>query len=319
MHPAQKILGMKRFFLPLLGMLLFQTTSLSQVANETVVAKSGDGIFSILRDEGIDPTKYYLEFVELNSENLINGSELRVGKEYQLPNAQDSFKNMGRLISLGSSEEKPLFEGEMSKMTIKSDKLKNAVYYLISENMASDKKAGKFSQDITRDLAWRLLENGARVYVIASEFQKEETSKMENAQDYVDIINKRFLRNSGKYQRLLMVRANGEMDRKNLDISIYHHDSNDDGERLAANIQSVFKRYNTNKIVVQDSPDTFAGKENLFLAKNLLPALTLVEIGDRSTNEKQIKSLSVRPDKKALATWLGNGIFRDYAELEIED
>jgi len=319
MHPTQKNLGMKRFFLPFLGMLLFQTTSLSQVLDETVVAKSGDGIFSILRDEGIDPTKYYLEFVELNSENLINGSELRVGKEYQLPNAQDSFKNMGRFISLNSSDEKPLFAGEMAKMSIKSEKLKNAVYYLISENMSSDKKGEKFSQDITRDLAWRLLENGARVYVIASESQKEQTSKMENAQDYIDIINKRFLRNSGKYQRLLMVRANGEMDRKNLDISIYHHDSNDDGERLAANIQNVFKRYNTNKIVVQGSPDTFAGKENLFLAKNLLPALTLVEIGNQSTYEKQIKSLSVRPDKKALATWLGNGIFRDYAELEIED
>lgn len=310
---------MKYFFVPLLGMFLTSATLMAQESYEKIVAKPGDGIFSVLRNEGINPLKYYTEFIELNKDNLIEGSELHAGREYVLPDAADSFKNMGRLVVLPENTEKTLFEGELSKISVQSDMLKNTVYYLISENQDVNDNTKKFTDDVTKDMAKRLLENGALVYVIRSKSSNVETDKMNTSQGYIDIINKRFLRNSGKYQRLLMVSTNGVINQKRLDISIYHHNNSDDGERFATNIQSVFKKYNNNKIVVENNPEIFVEKEKLFLAKNILPALTLVKIGNQDNGKSSEKVLSVRPDKKALATWLTSGIFKDYADLEIED
>ncbi|RNC92625.1 MAG: hypothetical protein ED555_05990 [Allomuricauda sp.] len=310
---------MKYFFAPLLGMLLLHVSVVSQSNGETVVAKPGDGIFSILRNEGINPSAYYAAFVELNKKDLIDGSELRVGKAYKIPNAPDSFKKMGRLVTMPGNDEKPLFGADLSQMVWKSDKLKDAVYYLISEDLASNEKAKTFTDDITKDLAKRLMQNGAKVYVITKLSDELPSDKMETAQGYVDIINKRFLKNRGKYQRLLMVRMNGLTTQKRLDVSIYHHNSSEDGERLAANIQSVLKTYHQNQVVLQNNTETFDDRESLFLAKNMLPALTLVEIGNQNEKTARKKGFSVRPDRKALAAWLTNGIFKDYADLEIED
>ena len=35
-----------------------------------VVAEQGDGIFSLLRKQGLDPAKHYGEFLELNSDKI---------------------------------------------------------------------------------------------------------------------------------------------------------------------------------------------------------------------------------------------------------
>ncbi len=309
---------MKCFIVPLVGMLLMTISTSSQEAYRTAVAESGDGIFSILRKEGINPSKYYADFVSLNESNIKNGSELHVGREYKLPNAPDSFKSLGKHIVLPTNIEKEIFDDELSKMTFKSDKLKDAVYYLIAEDNVSNKETKKFTDDITKDLAKRLLENGAKVYVIEKEISTDEIDKLETTQAYIDIINKRFLRNTGKYQRLLVVRTNGLIGQLKTDVSIYHHNKSVDGERFASNIQSVLNRNNINKIVVKDNLETFEDQENLFLAKNMLPALTIVEIGNTNI-QKNKKALSVRPDKKALAKWLSSGIFKDYADVEVEE
>ncbi len=47
---------------------------LAQDSLQTVVAKNGDGIFSMLRNEGINIVKYYAEFIELNQDNIKNGA-----------------------------------------------------------------------------------------------------------------------------------------------------------------------------------------------------------------------------------------------------
>ncbi|WP_343488004.1 hypothetical protein [Allomuricauda sp. d1] len=311
---------MKNFLLPFIVIFFMAKPTMSQDSTQVVVAEDGDGIFSILRKEGMNPSKYYADFVALNEPNIRNGSELHVGREYKLPDAPDSFKNIGRHITVPANTDHPIFEGELAKMNLKSSKLSRAVYYLISEGSesASNSNPKKFPYDITRNLAKRLLENGARVYIIertGSEAQVENTVAM---QDYVDAINKRFLRHAGKYQRLLLVSGNGLTSHKNLDVSIFHHGKSIDGQRLADNIQSVFQKNGIKKMAIGESSEIFEDKDKVFLAKNTLPALTVVKIG--STDEKtDRRTLSVRPDNDALAKWLTNGIFKDYADLEIED
>ena len=52
----------------------FFSYSWGQRNSYTVIAESGDGIYSILRKQGVDPVKYYQAFIELNEENIKDGS-----------------------------------------------------------------------------------------------------------------------------------------------------------------------------------------------------------------------------------------------------
>ena len=125
--------------------LLFGVKGWTQDSLQTVVAKNGDGIFSMLRNEGIDIVKYYAKFVELNAAKIENGSHLAIGVEYQIPNAPDSFKNMGRNVQWPDGVETAIFEGKLASLKKRDSSLKNTVYYLVSTvpNREDDHKNGR--------------------------------------------------------------------------------------------------------------------------------------------------------------------------------
>ena len=280
---------------------------------QTVIAQPGDGIFSILRKQGIHPKKYYGAFLELNNGHIKNGSELKQGWPYKIPAAPDSFKNMGRAISLPEGTEAPLFDVELAKLELKSEELKNAVYYLVVEHQGQN----NFIATVATNLASRLLVNGAKVYVIKNVMDNDETnSALYRAQQYVDVVNKRYLKNQGKYQRLLILRANGSLQSKNLDVSFYHHDGNAEGERLADNLETIISRYSKKVATVSDAPNVFSDNQSLFLARNMLPPITVLSVSDGVS--KSARHL-VRKDQRALTRWIANGMLQDYADLEIED
>nr|WP_299387484.1 N-acetylmuramoyl-L-alanine amidase [Allomuricauda sp.] len=308
-----------RFFLALLVWGSINSTLFSQENYYSVVAEQGDGIFSMLRKQGLDPVKYYESFINLNQENIKDGSLLHVGREYKIPKAEDSYKNKGMKISASDASEKPIFDKELGSMSHKSHRLKDAVYYLIAEDSAS--APNPFVADIAKNLAASLLEQGATVYVMGNEEQKLEAKNSGSGQtallgEYVDAINKKYLQNQGKYQRLLVIRANGVIKAGNLDVSVYHHDKSEQGQRLAENLQNVFKENSVVKKKVQNSK-TFDDKYTLYLAKNTLPAVSLITVNKRDSKNTQ-DAIPVRSDKKEFANWITNGILKDYADLQIE-
>ncbi len=281
----------------------------------TVVAESGDGIFSILRKQGVHPKKYYETFLKLNEEHIKNGSELKEGWAYKIPDAPDSFKKMGRAISLPSGDETSLFGTELAKLDLKSEELKGAVYYLIVEDSGQNQD---FISTIATNLASRLLVNGAKVYVIKVVDGALQKNEMALSQQYVDAVNKRYLKNQGKYQRLLLLRSNGTLQGKNLDLAFYHHDGSNEGQRLADNLEMIFAKNSKKVVAVENSQDVLKKKGNLFLAKNILPAITVLYISDSKNKSKEGK-LIVRKDQKALTQMIAKGMFQDYADLEIKE
>ncbi|AKA34650.1 hypothetical protein [Flagellimonas lutaonensis] len=292
---------------------LFSFMLLGQDSVLTVVAQPGDGIFSILRKQGIHPKKYFGAFLELNEGHIKNGSELKQGWPYKIPMAPDSFKNMGRAVSLPDGTETPLFDVELAKLDLKSEELKNAVYYLVVE----DKVQNDFITTMATNLASRLLVNGAKVYVIKNESVSDDTANaFSRAQQYVDVVNKRYLKNQGKYQRLLILRANGSLESKSLDVSFYHYDGSDEGERLAENLKAIFGRYSKKVGKVSDAPGVFVDNQSLFLARNMLPPITVLSLSDAVTTPARHL---VRKDQRALTRWIANGMLQDYADIEIED
>ena len=325
---------MKHFFW--IFCLVFPTVLLGQNSYTTVIAQRGDGIFSILRKEGLNPAKYYAEFVALNEENLRNGSELHLGRTYRIPLAEDSFKKTGINIALDSKEEGAIFEEELAQLNHKSEKLKDAVIYLISGSDLLDETPtnNRVTEEINKRLAKELIVHGAKVYVISSEKKtiptksgnlKNDTSEgamadLAQMQDYLGTINKKFLQHPGKYQRLLITRVKGEITDTYCDVSIYHHVASKDGKRIANNIQNLFQEQSITRKTVDQYKEIFTDKHNLYLAKNALPAITLIELETSSEKSLANKNTMILRSNKALFTDLiANGVLNDYAELNLQD
>ena len=163
------------FILFILLQALWINTSIAQSTPKTVMAVSGDGIHKILIKNGLDPIKYYQEFIRLNKKNISRSNGLFIGKKYQLP------AKAGETEKTSSSADNvinyPLFGKKYAKVSIEGAVLKGATYYLISGHGGPDpgavaKRNGKtisedeYAYDVTLRLARNLLAQGAEVYLI---------------------------------------------------------------------------------------------------------------------------------------------------------
>ena len=312
---------------------LFPLLMFGQTKENVVVAESGDGIFSILRKQGLNPAKYYAEFVDLNRDNLRNGSELHLGRTYKIPYAEDSFTKTAIQVEAEGDKEESLFTGELSQISPKSDKLKNAVIYLISGNSPNQtsNEAHKITDEITLNLAQELMVNGAQVYFIRSEAQNKHVNKKETdiedtegamadlsqMQEYVEIINKKFLKHQGKYQRLVITRVNNAITDNQCEVSVFHHGTSENGRSIADNIQKVLKQHSIKNRPFEDYNEIFTDRNNLYLAKNALPPITLIEIdSDKKPTVKD--GIIVNSNQELLSNLIASGILNDYTDLEIE-
>ena len=252
-------------------------------------------------------------------ENIKDGSQLHVGREYNIPVVEDSFKRTGVKVQLKDDKETPIFNEELADMSLKSRTLSNAIYYLILENPSSQ---NKFISDITDNLAASLMVHGAQVYVFGSEeeFSQDQadlTSK-EKMGHYIEAINKRYLQNSGKYQRLLVIRSNGLIKNGSMDVAVYHHNKSENSQRFAENIQKAFKENSVSNRSYDNVERIFEDRNSLYLATNTLPVVSLLTIDGNPKSSKQ-KGIPISSDKNAFTNWITSGILRDYAELTIED
>lgn len=193
--------------------------TLAQVSEKTVVAKKGDGIYALLRNNGLDPTKYFEKFIILNKENLKPNNQLLIGKSYILPKAEVIIEEPHTIKdSIPSNDidsatiinkiEFPLFGKKHSVFNVESKKLNGAIYYLISGHGGPDPGAvtkynnktiseDEYAYDVTLRLAKRLLSNGAKVYIIIKDEDDGIRDKRILEVDYDEVcyVNKKIPRN----------------------------------------------------------------------------------------------------------------------------
>ena len=287
--------------------------AISQEALQTVVAKNGDGIFSILRDEGIEIAKYYEAFLELNHDKLMNGSDLAVGETYRIPNAPDSFKNRGLIINVSDGGERPIFERELASLKLKDTSLANTVYYLMEHNSENKKVISNNVNDgITVTMARKLLQSGARVYLLDSN-PKDSLDLI----DYVGIVNKKYLKHNGDYQRLMVIDNGGIATRAKTDITVYHYAESEESKRFADNILRVFSKNTVKREALNDYSKMCTDFEDITFAKNSLPPITFIIMGSKSVSDN--KTLKVNSNRNSIANLITNGILSDYSSTEFED
>lgn len=81
------------------------TTLYAQESHKVVKAQQGDGIYSLLRKAGLNPSSYYADFIALNKDRLNNGTELYKGKSYLLPLPDNTGSDNDELVTASSNGE----------------------------------------------------------------------------------------------------------------------------------------------------------------------------------------------------------------------
>lgn len=315
----------------------------AQEALRTVTARRGDGIFSMLRKQGLNPVKYYSAFLELNASKIRNGSELYEGRTYEIPYAPEGNAELGTTLELGSGEQYPIFGEGRDFVTPESTRLSGAVYYLISGHGGPDPGAveryngttiaeDEYAYDVTLRLARHLLAHGAIVYVIVRdpndgirderilEIDQDEVvfpnetiplGQLERLQQRVDAVNKLYLKHQGKYQRLIVTHVDSRSEGKNIDVFFYHHEKSTNGKRLAENIHTTFQKNYRRYQPYRDYTGTFTDRSNLYMVKNTLPAMAYIEIGN-IRNKRDQRRIFDPDNRQALAKWIMEGILTDF-------
>jgi len=291
----------------------------SQEVLDTFVAKEGDGIIPILRREGLDISTYYQQFIDLNKDQISNGSLLKLGKTYKIPYSETSFAQMGRKISVSENNtDTPIFDTNFHALSKKDSLLKNTVYYLLfdrfdPENLKLSRSTSGSRNDVALRIAKELLEHDARVFLF--EYDNDSTIYLG---DYVDAINKRFFKYRTAYQRLLVVDVDQEdfMDIART-VTICQFDKSKEGEKFAKSMEQIFKSTKIKIDVTRMNDAIFIDKANVYVANNALPPMTYIKIKGQSKkgNNKAIAD----SNKNKFVDLVTTGIQIDYSNLVLED
>lgn len=181
---------MIRKLFPLICLILAHLSH-GQQDHKEVMAVQGDGIYSLLRNSGLDPKKYLVPFIELNKENLSSENGLFIGRIYKLPNTNEKVEKADEEVVVPDSidvrtvkatevlekRNYDIFGKDYSTVLVESRQLEGAVFYLISGHGGPDPGAveryngtliteDEYAYDVTLRLARKLISNGALVYLI---------------------------------------------------------------------------------------------------------------------------------------------------------
>lgn len=189
--------GQRFSILLILMVVIFSSFNLYGQDYPTVKAKNGDGIYSILKRNGLSPTQYMNEFIELNKGKIGKNNSVFVGQTYRLPVATASQQAASDSVPETKVEQaEPASETRIAESTRKGKMVVNplygkayenvypidqalngAIFYLVSGHGGPDPGAvGKlgnnllcedeYAYDVTLRLSRALEEHGAKVYMI---------------------------------------------------------------------------------------------------------------------------------------------------------
>lgn len=297
-----------------------------------VEAGPGDGIYTLLKENGVDPVEYFDEFIELNQDNLRNKNELYQGRSYVLP--EKKVEEPGAF---------PIFGSEYSDVPSKSTVLDGAVYYLVSGHGGPDPGAteryngtliaeDEYAYDVTLRLGRELISHGATVYIIVRDpddgirdervlpvdhdeviYPDEQIplSQIKRLKQRADAVNSLFHKHTDSYQRLIVTHVDSRSRGQNIDVFFYHHEKSSNGKKLAEHIHETFRKNYQRFQPNRKYTGSFSDRSGLYLVRNTLPAMAYIEIGNLKNKRDQRRILEP-VNRQALAKWIAEGIISDY-------
>ena len=325
---------------------IFLYFSLPAQEYQTFKAKKGDGIYSILKENGYPYSKYLPLFVELNKTKLGKDNALIIGKVYRLPLKADSVavtvKAQPKAEPLPEKIVNEIFGANYREITVKSKELAGAIYYLESGHGGPDPGAmgslngyslceDEYAYDVTLRLARNLIECGATVYMIIRDpndgirdYQylapdKDEVcypnneiplSQLARLKQNTDAVNYLHAVNKKKFQRLVVIHVDSRNEKKNIDVFFYYDKRSNTGKRLANTLMTTFDK----KYAIHQPNRGYSGsitERNLYVIKNAIVPAVFIELGNINHTRDQ-QRLIIPDNRQAIANWLRDGLIEDF-------
>jgi N-acetylmuramoyl-L-alanine amidase len=313
----------------------------------TFTAKTGDNVYKILQQNGLTEIGCFEKFVELNAKVLGKNNTLIIGKKYKLPEQitvqQDTTKEIETVVPPAKMVIEPLFGKAYEHVDIIDQRLRGAVFYLVSGHGGPDPGAmGKignnilcedeYAYDVTLRFGRELLRHGAKVYFIVRDphdgirnelflkNSKDEVcypdkkiplNQIERLQQRVDAINT-LNRNeaSGSYKRCIEIHVDARDTKKNIDIFFYYKNGNKNGERLALTMRNSIER----KYQLKQPGRGYSGDvetRRLFMLEKTIPTAVFIELGNINHARDQ-QRLIFENNRQAIGRWMCDGVMEDF-------
>jgi N-acetylmuramoyl-L-alanine amidase len=324
--------------------ILFCSNLIAQ-EQKTFKAKSGDGIYSILKKYGYSNSDFK-SFVELNKKKLGKDNSLIIGRVYFLPVKQDSVKaiqkSTPKATPVPEKTVNEIFGPKYRDITVKNKDLAGAVFYLESGHGGPDPGAmgslnnrilceDEYAYDVTLRLARNLIECGAAVYMIIRdpndgirdeqflEPDKDEVcypnseiplSQLGRLKQNTDAVNSLYTKNKKKFQRLVIIHIDSRDEKKNIDVFFYYDKRSNLGKRLANTLMQTFEK----KYAMHQPNRGYSGsvsERSLYVMRHSLVPAAFLELGN--INHSRDQQRLINPDnRQAIANWLRDGLIEDY-------
>ena len=323
---------------------------LSAQEYQTFKAKKGDGVYTILKQNGYSRPEYFELFIELNKPKLGKDNTLIVGKTYRLPVLSDTLsvevkKPANSIESVEKTGKKEIYEiygPKYREVSLKSKELSGAVYYLESGHGGPDPGAmgnldghilaeDEYAYDVTLRLARNLTERGASVYMIIRDLDdgirdeqflrpdKDEVcypnseiplSQLARLKQSTAAVNKLHKQNKGKFQRLVVIHVDSRNLNENIDVFFYHDKGSITGKQLANTLKQTFEQ----KYAEHQPNRGYSGsvsERNLYVIKNSVVPAVFIELGNINHTRDQ-KRIIIPDNRQAVANWLRDGLIEDF-------
>jgi N-acetylmuramoyl-L-alanine amidase len=306
--------------------------------HQSVKAESGDGIYSLLRKHNLNPTDYYKPFIELNKDRLGANMQLIKGRTYLLPIPD------GSLITdeQNPTGVYPIFGKKYEKVEFKDDKLRGAIFYIVSGHGGPDPGAvGKkgnhtlcedeYAYDIGLRLARNLIEQSATVYIITRDpndgirdeaylkCDKDEYSwggktiplnPTQRLKQKVDAVNELYEKHRGQYQRKIELHVDSRYSNQKVDIFFYYHPGSSQGKKLGETLlQTIKAKYDEHQ--PNRGYKGTVSERRLYTLRNTKPVSTYIELGNIN-HPKDLERLIIVSNRQAIANWLTLGLIKDF-------
>ncbi len=316
---------------------MFALTLYGQNAPAEVAAQQGDGIYSLLKRNGLQPNQFNA-FVELNKDRLGRNNSLIAGRKYKLPTSATP----AAPAAVGNSQVYRIFGPKYQQVTIRSNQLKGATYYLKSGHGGPDPGAtsryenhllceDEYAYDVVLRLGRNLIENGATVHFIVidpndgirdQQFlapDKDEVcypkltiplNQVQRLKQRTDAINKLYNQNRGGFHRMISVHVDARSKGQNIDVFFYHDERSKTGAKTASILKNTFEAKYRQHQPNRGYRGTVSDR-NLYVVRNSIPVSVYIELGNIHHSRDQQRIINPA-NRQALANWLTDGLIQDF-------
>lgn len=317
--------------------LFFNLALAAQNAPREVTAQNGDGVYALLKRHGLQPSDFHA-FIEMNRSRMGPNNALIAGRKYRLPEA-------GSQPVIGTNPAArvyKIFGPKYQNVTIRSQQLKGATYYLKSGHGGPDPGAvGKYQNhvlcedeyayDVTLRLGRSLIEHGATVHFIVidpndgirdEQFLKPDKdeycypnltiplNQVQRLKQRTEAVNRLYNQNRGGFHRMISVHVDARSQGQNIDVFFYHDARSAKGARTAQILKKTFeekyRRHQPNRGYRGTVSD-----RNLYVVRNSIPVSVYIELGNIHHARDQQRIINPE-NRQALANWLTDGLLEDF-------